>query len=506
MSRKKKQSKKAKENRKVKGALKQAPQLLRGMKDILPQEQKYWELIRSKVEKLAPVYGFGKIDTPLLEETRLFERAVGEGTDIVEKEMFSFTDQGGDNISLRPEATASIVRAYTEHGMLNLPQPVKLWYWGPMFRYDRPQAGRLRQFNQFGFEVLGSLDSVVDAQLILIFYKLCQELKLDATVQINSIGCPECRDEYQKILVDFFRTKKNFLCDTCRIRLTKNPLRILDCKEEECKALSAEAPQIIDFLCEECKEHFIKVLEHLDELEIPYNLNSRLVRGLDYYTKTVFEIWPTFAPDGASAGKPTLAPVETGTSADEAALSENVASDTKQTKETKAANPQKSDGDKDSETEMDTDKVADDPGRLALGGGGRYDDLVEMLGGRPTPAVGFSCGIERLILCLKKQGGQVRTGRKVDIFVAQLGDQAKKRSLKLFEDLRCKGVKVAENLAKEGLKSQLEIANKLGVKYSLILGQKEMLDKTIIIRDMESGVQEVVDFDKVLVEIKKRLK
>lgn len=496
MSRKKKQPSKFKEAKKVKGATKEPVQLLRGMKDILPSEQKYWDVIRAKVEKLAPAYGFGKIDTPFLEETKLFNRAVGEQTDIIEKEMFSFADQGGDQVSLRPEATASVARAYIEHGMLNLPQPVKLWYWGPMFRYDRPQAGRLRQFNQFGFEVLGSQDPVIDAQLILLFYTLCQDFKLDVTVQINSLGCSECRPEYRRALVDYFRTKKNFLCETCRERLAKNPLRILDCKERECEILRTEAPQIVDFLCEECKEHFIKVLEHLDELEIPYNLNALLVRGLDYYTKTVFEVWPDQKSKvslgrGSPVGRKSS---KLGNKKSEAAGAEE------------AGNPSILNSSNNFDHKYLPDSGEATPSNFALMGGGRYDDLIELLGGRPTPGIGFSCGIERLILALKRQEYPVRAEHKMDIFLAQLGDQAKKRSLKLFEELRRKNLKVAESLAKEGLKSQLEIADKLSARYTLILGQKEMLDKTIIIRDMESRVQEVVDLDKILPEIKKRLR
>ena len=441
--------------------------LLRGFKDILPEEQKYWDFVKSKVEKLAPIYGFGKIETPILEETGLFKRAVGEDTDIVEKEMFNFEDKAGENVVLRPEVTASIVRAYIEHGMLNRPQPVKFWYWGPVFRYSRPQAGRLRQFNQFGFEVIGADDAVIDSQLIILFYKICEELKLEVTVQINSIGCPECRPEYKKVLVDYLKVKKNFLCDDCRNRLVKNPLRVLDCKKDECQRLVQEAPQIVDFLCEECKNHFIKVLEGLDECAIPYNLNSKLVRGLDYYSKTVFEIWPNLASD----------------------IGDQNSDDTDEVGNEEMRNKKKERrDDTDDMNVMDKDKrEAPDPSNLALGGGGRYDGLVQMLGGRePTGGVGFATGLERIVLILKKQNVKIPAEKRRDIFLAQLGDQARKVALKLFEDLRKGGIRVAENLSKDGLKAQLELADKLKVRYALIVGQKEILDRTIIIRDMDN--------------------
>jgi len=464
--------------------------LLRGMKDVLPEEQKYWDFVKSKVEKLAPIYGFSKIETPVLEETALFKRAVGEDTDIVEKEMFSFIDQGGENVCLRPEFTASVARVYIEHGMVNRLQPVKLWHLGPTFRYGRPQTGRLREFNQFGFEAIGSDDSVLDAQMIILFYKICEELKLEVSVQINSIGCPECRPDYRRALIDYLKVKKNFLCEDCRNRLIRNPLRVLDCKNEECKRLTEGAPQIVDFLCEECKSHFIKVLECLDECGIPYNLNSKLVRGLDYYTKTVFEVWPNLTSEIACL------PARQGSqkSDDGEEKINGDLGDATEKDETKEGN------------QVEEEKQPDSS-NLALGGGGRYDGLVEMLGGREaTPAVGFAAGIERIILVLKKQGVNIPEVKVPRIFLAQLGDQAKKVSLKLFEDLRKGGIRVVENLSKDGLKAQLEQADKLGVRYTLIIGQKEILDQTVIIRDMESGVQEVVDFDKAVAEVKKRLK
>jgi len=444
------------------------PQVLRGMKDILPSEEKYWSFVGERAEKFARDYGFQRIETPILEETGLFVRAVGKQTDIVEKEMFSFVDQGGENISLRPEATASIARAYLNHGMFNLPQPVKLYYWGPMFRHERPQSGRLRQFHQFGFEVLGDKHPIIDAQLISLVYHFYKEIGLEISLEINSIGCPICRPKYKEALVNYYRSHRSKLCPNCKKRLTRNPLRLLDCKESSCQPFKAEAPQIVDWLCEDCKNHFVKVLEYLDELQLPYVLNPTLVRGLDYYTKTVFEIWSTFASSGgASAEKPTT-----------------------------SSTPSQSKG--------ETEGVLGGA-QFALGGGGRYDDLVELLGGRPTPACGFSLGIERSILKIKEANLPVPERAGPDIFLAQLGEPAKRKCLRLYEDLRKEGLKLAESFSKDGLKPQLEVANRLGVKYALILGQKELVDGTIIIRDMEAGIQEIVDFKKVVKEIKKRL-
>lgn len=438
----KKTAKTAIASKKTEEKPKKNPQLLRGMKDILPESQEHWEYIRREVEQIAADYNYFKIDTPVLEETSLFTRSVGENTDIVEKEMFSFTDRGGDNVTLRPEGTAGIARAYIEHGMLNLPQPVCLYYWGPFFRYDRPQAGRYRQFYQFGFESIGDIQPVVDAQIVVMCSSLYRKIGVPVVIQINSVGCKNCRKEYEQLLVDYLSPRKKFLCEDCKKRLAKNTLRVLDCKNNECRELMQEAPQIVDHLDEECKSHFVKVLEYLDEAEVAYNLNPYLVRGLDYYTKTTFEIVPE--------GK-----------------------------------------------ENDSQAV--------LGGGGRYDRLVEMLGGRPTAACGFAGGVERLILNMKEKEIVIPLAKRPDVFIAQLGESAKKKALKLVEDLRHRGMAVASNFSKDGLGIQLSQASKLGVKFTLILGQKEILDHTILVRDMESGSQEVVNFDRAYEEVKKRL-
>lgn len=426
---------------------------LRGTKDILPDEYKYWNLVIKKAVELSRSYGFKRMDTPVLENLELYERSSGRGSDIVTKEMFSFVDKNGEKISLRPEATPGIVRSYIEHGMFNWPQPVKLLWLGPVFRHDKPQAGRFRQFTQFDLENIGEASPVADAELIAITYYFFRELQLEVMTQINSVGCAVCRKEYLVKLENFYkeRGRRAKLCQTCKKRLAKNPLRLLDCKEKQCQEIAVGAPQIVDSLCEDCRNHFIKVLEYLDELNIPYNLNPVLVRGLDYYNRTVFEIWPVYADN--SNGKPIDEPLR----------------------------------------------------QNALGGGGRYDGLVEYMGGRPTPACGFGIGLERVILKIKEKNIPLRDEEKGDLFLAHLGDQARRKIMVLFEELRKNGFKVRQAFTKDSLKSQLETANQAGVKYTLILGQKEIMDGTILIRDMESGIQEIVDYKKVSAEIEKRL-
>ena len=421
-------------------------QLVKGMRDTLPEDQKYWRHINNLVDQLAEKYGFSRIDTPMVEDTQLFTRSVGQTTDIVEKEMYSFVDKGGENISLRPEFTAGIARAYIEHGMVDQPQPVKLYSFGPCFRYDKPQSGRYRQFHQLNFETIGDSDPVTDAQIILIAYKINEMLNLPVIIQINSVGCPVCRPDFEQVLKDYLKKSKNKLSDISQQRLNKNPMRILDSKEDSDQEIIAGAPQQVDHLCEECKNHFIKVLEYLDELEVPYALNPTIVRGLDYYTKTTFEIMTV------------------------------------------------------EETESEGKKR-----QTALGGGGRYDKLYETIGGRETPVVGFASGIERLILQIKEKDLKVPVSPVADIFLAQLGLEARRKALVLFEELHQAGFKVAEAFSKSGVKPQLEIADRLGTKLCLIIGQKEMIDGTVMIRDMDGGIQEVVDYKKVIPELRKRL-
>lgn len=418
-------------------------QSVRGMRDLLPSDQHYWRRVNALSDQIASSYGFDRIDTPLVEETSLFIRGVGRSTDIVEKELYSWETPGGEHVSLRPEGTASVVRAYVQHGMLNQPQPVKLWYLGPMFRYDRPQAGRFRQFYQLGFETIGDDDPVIDAQLMIVGWNFLRSLGIDAVVRVNSLGSPESRQNYKNALVAYFRSKRAKLSDDDKRRLLKNPLRLLDSKDPAVQEMKAEAPQIVDWLDEDSKSHFMRVLEYLDEVGVPYQLDPYLVRGLDYYTKTVFE-WYAAGDDQALA-------------------------------------------------------------QTALGGGGRYDGLVEQLGGRPTPAAGFSFGLDRVVSRIKDTQPSSAIGYKADVFLAQLGDMGRKKAIALFEEFREAGIPVGEAFSKSNIKQQMEIANRQGSKWVVVIGQKEVLDGTAIIRDMEAGSQEIVDGKKVVHEIKKKL-
>jgi len=419
-------------------------QAIRGMRDILPEDQGYWGKIRKAVEKVAYDYNYGRIDTPIVEATNLFERATGESTDIVEKEMYRFETTSGKKVSLRPEGTPGVIRSYIEHGMRTKASPIKLYYMGPMFRHDRPQKGRYREFFQFGFEAIGEQDPILDAQIIQTALRIINVIgigpsKLD--LQLNSIGCKECRPNYNKLLVNYLKNRKQSLCMNCKNRLIKNPLRILDCKEEKCIQVVAQAPQSVDHLCLDCKKHFTFLLECLDELKIAYTINSHLVRGLDYYTKTVFEIW---AKD-------------------------------------------------------------DEEGRIALGGGGRYDYLVEKLGGKKTPAVGFAAGMDRLVEEMKKRKIKGLKSAEPKVFLAQLGDLAKMKSLSIFQGLEKAGITVVESFGRGNLKSQLKKANQLKVDLVLIMGQRESLDETVIVKDMIGGNQEVVILKKAVNEVKKKL-
>lgn len=419
----------------------ETPEVLKGFKDILPVDAPLWRNVMQKGIALADVYGFKFIETPILEYQALYKRGLGKASDIVEKEMFEFIDKGGEAVALRPEGTAGVARAYINHGMQNMPQPVKLFYHGPMFRYENPQAGRLRAHHQIGFEIFGSSSPAADAELILLAFNLLKELGVSSALQINSIGCPACREAYKNALLEYYRPHRKNLCEDCKRRLIKNPLRLLDCKEPTCQPIKEGAPHIADFLDEECKKHFMQVLEILDELEISYNLNPHLVRGMDYYTRTVFEFWPAGAEKGQSS----------------------------------------------------------------LISGGRYDNLVEELGGSSTPAVGFGAGLERIILRIKEEGAAMPEEAAVDIFVAHLGLEPRKKAIALFEDLRKAGFRVAENFSKDSLKQQLDLANKTKAKFALILGQKEMREKAVLLRDMDAGTQETVDLKKIQDVLRRRL-
>ncbi|MBI2439070.1 MAG: histidine--tRNA ligase [Candidatus Moranbacteria bacterium] len=418
-------------------------QALRGMRDILPDEQPYWERVRKVLSHAAQEYGFQRIDTPLVEFVHLFTRSIGNQTDIVEKEMYTFQTRGGDKVALRPEFTAGIARAFIEHGMGVLPKPVKLFSVGPVYRYDRPQEGRYREFWQGNFDMFGESDPILDAQTIQLAYRVVQQLGLkNIEFQVNSIGVPDSRREYTKALLRYLEAQRGKLCQNCRDRLVTNPMRVLDCKEDKCIQLTTHAPQSLDYLDQESRDHFKRLLEYLDELELPYTINTRLVRGLDYYTKTVFEIWSS-----DKEGK-----------------------------------------------------------KYSLGGGGRYDGLIESLGGEPTPAIGFGLGLDRIILEMKRTQVKPYQEAKPKVFLAQLGDMAKKKSLRLFSELEKNGILLAESFGRGSLKSQLRVANRLGVEVTIIVGQKEALDDTAILKDMVSGTQETVTHERLVDAVKKILK
>lgn len=454
-----KKDKKSSEKGKVRAPF-QSP---KGMHDILPLDEPMWEKLRKDVRTIAEAYNFRRIDTTLLEPLDLFLRSLGASSDIVEKQMFAFRTKGGDMLVLRPEGTASVMRAYIQHGLSHLGQPLKLYYIGPMFRYEQPQAGRLRQLHQAGFEILGGdEDPVYDAQVILACYRVLESAKIkQLIVRVNTIGCRNCRPNYRKKLTDYYAgrggnsNKEKLMCRDCKRRLEENPLRLLDCKVPGCIALKKDAPVMLDSLCSFCKNHFKNVLEYIEELKIPYALDHHLVRGLDYYNRTVFEIFTeSEAPADSKAPEGKLGPQKF---------------------------------------------------EYALGGGGRFDYLAEMIGGRETSAVGGAVGLDRVVEVMKAFG--VSSGRAVEkVFLIHIGDLAKKKSLALIEMLRHEGINVAETLGKESLKAQLRSADKGGSSVVLIFGQKEALEDSIIIRDLRTGAQETIPLHKIAAEVKRRFK
>jgi histidyl-tRNA synthetase len=398
----------------------------RGTTDILPEEQKYRRYIETKATDLARRYGYGRIDSPVFEDSGLFIRSVGEGTDIVEKEMYTFEDRGGDNLTLRPEGTAPVCRAYLEHGMHNLPQPVRLYYFCPVFRYERPQAGRFRQHHQFGVEVIGDADPSVDAEVIEVAWQLMKSLGLrDINLFLNSIGDSECRPGYIAELKAYYSDHYDKLCPDCRNRLARNPLRLLDCKVEICRALGEAAPRSVDHLCPACQEHWDRLQEYLKALEIPYRVDHRLVRGLDYYTRTVFEIQPVVA--GAQS---------------------------------------------------------------TICGGGRYDGLIEQLGGRPTPGMGFGSGIERLALNLQRSEVAVPDEPKPKYLVANVGGSARLVALELAAKIRLAGEGAILGNGSRALRGQMRQANALGIPYVVVLGDDEVQRGEVVLRDMKTSTQE----------------
>lgn len=410
----------------------------RGTKDILPDTVGDWNYVEGEIRELCRRFGYSEIRTPIFEHTELFQRGIGEGTDVVDKEMYTFTDRGERSITLRPENTASAVRAYLQNKLYAQSNLVKLFYIGSMFRYDRPQAGRMREFHQFGVEALGEANPAVDAEVILLAMNLLEGLGLkDLELSINSVGCPKCRSKYRTMLQDFFRDKLEDLCEDCRSRFERSPLRILDCKKDSDKPYMADAPKITDCLCEECADHFAKLKELLTSAGISFTHDSRLVRGLDYYTKTAFEI--KYPPLGAQS---------------------------------------------------------------AVAGGGRYDGLIEEMGGNPTPAVGFATGLERLLLALESQNLLPEKNRSVDAYVVALGEAAQAEGFKLLNSLRQQGLSAAMDFAGRSMKAQMKQANKLGAKYSVILGEDEIAEGVVMLRSMEDSSQAKVPMNQVAEKIK----
>lgn len=402
----------------------------RGTFDILPQEQAYWRYLEQKVVNVCQLYGYERIDAPTFEDTQLFARSVGEETDIVTKEMYTFEDRSGNRVTLRPEGTAPVCRAYLEHGWHNLPQPVKLYYMASIFRYERPQAGRYREHHQFGFEAIGDDDSALDAEVIDMAWQFFQSLNLHhLSLQLNSIGCKKCRPQYLATLKEYYANYTHDLCPDCKTRLRRNPLRLLDCKKPLCQQIAAAAPKSTQYLCQQCDEHFNRLKKYLGLLELPFVVNHRLVRGLDYYTRTVFEIQPE--EEGAQS---------------------------------------------------------------TLGGGGRYDDLIEELGGKPTPAIGFAAGLERIILNLKKQNVPIPPLPRPQVFIAYVGDDAKEAAVKLAASLRQAGIALIEAIGNKSLKAQLRQANTLGVRQAVIIGEEEIKTGTVILRDMTTAQQKTIPF------------
>lgn len=405
----------------------------RGTRDILPAEVGQWQFVEEKARTLCRLFGYEEIRTPVFEHTELFLRGVGEVTDIVSKEMYTFRDKGDRSLTLRPEYTASVARAYLEHKLYGEAQPLKFYFIGPMFRYDRPQAGRYRQFHQFDVEVFGTKEPSLDAEVMALSLVFFRSLGLkEFTLQINSVGCPECRKEYRGRLQEALREKVAGLCPDCADRYDKNPLRILDCKNEKCKELTGEAPLMLDNLCDDCGSHFTAVRESLDALGETYVVNPRLVRGLDYYTKTAFEI---------------ISPVLGAQS--------------------------------------------------SIGGGGRYDHLLQTIGGPDIPGIGFAIGMERVLLALEASGVSLPGALKPDVFVATAGDVPAADALRVTMRLRDAGIAVEKDYLDRSLKAQLKFADKKGARLLVILGDEEMKQGQAIVRRMADGSQETVAMDEL---------
>ena len=409
----------------------------RGTKDILPEQVKNWIWLENKIRELCKLYGYEEIRTPTFEHTELFKRGIGEGTDVVDKEMYTFTDRGDRSITLRPENTASVVRAYLQNKLYANAGLVKLFYIGSMFRYDRPQAGRLREFHQFGVEALGEKNPAVDTEIILLAWEFLKSLGLNNLVlKINTVGCPACRPIFKKKLTEYFTENADDLCGDCRRRLEKNPLRILDCKVDGLKDFMDDAPKIETCLCDDCREHFNNVKKFLTAAGVPFEVNNRLVRGLDYYTKTAFEI--QYAPLGAQS---------------------------------------------------------------AVAGGGRYDGLIKEIGGDDTPAVGFAAGLERILLALELQKLLPEQNKKITAFLVASGSAAEVYAFKLLADLRKKNISVAMDFGKKSMKAQMKAASKSGAKFALIVGEDEVASSTVTVKNLETSAQVTVPLQEVAEKI-----
>ncbi len=401
----------------------------KGTQDLVPGKSENWQIMEEVFKNEAEINGFGEVRTPVFEHTELFLRGVGDTTDVVEKQMYTFEDKGGRSVTLRPEGTAGAVRAMLENGLFNAGYPVKLYYCIPCYRYEKPQAGRLREFRTFGVEMFGTAEPVADAQLIAMALSAFRRLGLkDVGVQLNSIGCPKCRREYHKALKEYFTAHINDLCDTCRSRLDRNPMRILDCKSPVCKKIAQGAPKITDYLCNDCRAHFEQVKGYLDALGVAYEIDPGLVRGLDYYTRTVFEF------------------------------------------------PSKSLG-------------------FALGGGGRYDGLVEEIGGQPTPALGFGLGLDRVMMALEEQHTEFPGPIRCELFIASMGKAALEKAFLLVDELHKCDIPSDFDQCGRGLKAQMKYADRIKARYTLVLGENELASGRAEIKDMATGSKRTISIE-----------
>lgn len=404
---------------------------IKGTKDVLPKDVHKNQYIEATALDVASKFGYKEIRTPVFEHTELFQRGVGDTTDVVQKEMYTFDDKGGRSITLRPEGTAGAVRSFLENGLCNEALPQKVCYLISCYRYEKPQAGRLREFHQFGVECFGTASPLADAEIIALAKSLFDTLGVkDLSLEINSIGCPKCRAEYHKALKEYFASRKDELCDTCKGRLDRNPMRILDCKSPICHEIAQGAPVVIDYLCDECKEHFEKVQKYLNAQNIEYKINPQIVRGLDYYTKTVFE----FVSNSIGA-------------------------------------------------------------QGTVCGGGRYDGLVEELGGQHTASLGFAMGLERLMLLMEAQGCEFPQAEKPDLFIVALGEKATLKAVEIAKDMREEGFSALLDLNQRSVRAQMKYADKLGAKFNVVIGDNEVENKIAKIKNMQTGEETEINLD-----------